>query len=324
MSLLSIVMNGGRARRNGHLTVVDLFSGPGGMSQGIKDARNCGSRFDVVAANDYDRAVQATYMKNHRSVRFVHGSITEEATKESIISAVVEQTGSSTVDLVVGGPPCKGFSLENKMTRSMENPMNRLVMHYVEMIRRLRPTAFIMENVPGIFAMQRGMMIRSLMKSFRDLRYLNTTAWLLDASDYGVPQSRRRAFVVGSKGIMPINAPERTHGERTESGESPRLLERVCLADAISDLPAIASGRTSPLTSEYATEPRNDFQRRMRRRSTRVKNHIVTKNSPLVTKRMQFVPPGGNWRNIPVEMMQVEGRYSRLGPHSQHDLQEAP
>ena len=186
------------------MSVLDLFSGPGGMSQGIMNARSHDLRFQVVAANDNNEAVMSTYTHNHPDVEFTLGSITNEDVKKKIISSIRRTTGRSTVDLMVGGPPCKGFSLENKMTRSMDNPMNHLVMHYLEMVKRTKPTAFVMENVPGILAMNKGKIIAFLMESLRGLGYHNTTAWLLNAADFGVPQMRRRAFMVGSRSKMPI------------------------------------------------------------------------------------------------------------------------
>lgn len=295
-----------------YLTVLDLFSGPGGMSQGIKEARNHNFRFKVIVANDYDRSVRSTYTRNHRDVEFVFGSIAKEKTKKDIISAIRRQTGHSTVDLVVGGPPCKGFSLENKMTRNMNNPMNHLVMHYVEMIRRVKPSAFIMENVPGIIIMQKGVMIKSLISSFNAMGYHNTDIWLLNAADYGVPQLRKRAILVGSKSRISIEKPKKTYGSRDDIRKNPSLLKYLTLSDAISDLPQIRMGQTTSANNAYVKDARNSFQKRMRQRSTKIINHIVTKNTPLVTKRIQSVPPGGNWNDIPKKLMKVNGKYRRL------------
>ena len=296
-----------------YLTVLDLFSGPGGMSLGIEAARNRSFRFKVAVANDYDKAVRATYTRNHGGVEFVPGSITDEPTKKEIVAALRRRTGRATVDLVTGGPPCKGFSLENKMTRNMENPMNHLVTHYAEMIRRTKPTAFIMENVPGIFAMQGGGLVRSLIQSFKDAGYRNASAWLLNAADYGVPQVRKRAFIVGSKGGTGIDPPKRTHGSREGAGNNPDLLTYTVLADAIGDLPRIGAGMSASTTDEYVSAPRNSFQRMMRTRSRRVTDHVTTRNTPAVIDRIKSVPPGGNWSDVPVDLMRADGKYSRLG-----------
>ncbi len=298
------------ADRTHRLSVLDLFSGPGGMSQGITDARNHGLRFQVAVANDNNEAVMSTYTRNHPDVEFVLGSITDESVKKRIVSSIRRATGRSTVDLVVGGPPCKGFSLENKMTRNMDNPMNHLVMHYLEMVRRVKPAAFMMENVPGLLAMDGGRIVEFLIDSLRDLGYRNATAWLLNAADYGVPQMRRRAFVVGSRSRTPIEKPRRTHGD------DPSLEPYATLADALSDLPEIRPGETEPESTMYLRRPANGFQRRIRAGSRRIVNHVVTRNSEIVIARIKSVPPGGNWSDIPVRLMRVGGKYSKLDAHS--------
>ena len=295
-----------------YLTVLDLFSGPGGLSEGIRQARNHNFRFKVVVANDYDKAVHETYTKNHPDVDFVRGSITDEEIKKEILSTIRKKTGRATIDLVIGGPPCKGFSLENKMTRNMRNPMNHLVIHYVDMIKRTKPAAFVMENVPGLFAMQKGKVVETLISEFKALGYYNSTAWLLNAADYGVPQLRKRAFFVGSRSKIPLTKPKKTHGNRDEVKQNPRLSLYTTLADALSDLPRISIDKTDSSPKEYATKPQNEFQENIRRKSKRVVNHIVTKNTPLVIERIKHVPPGGNWENIPVKLMKVDGKYENL------------
>jgi len=295
-----------------YLTVLDLFSGPGGLSEGIRQARNHNFRFKVIVANDYDKSVNETYTKNHPDVNFILGSIIDEDIKKKIISSIREQTGRSTVDLVIGGPPCKGFSLENKMTRNMKNPMNYLVKHYVDMINRAKPAAFIMENVPGLFAMQKGRVVETLISEFKALGYHNSTSWLLNAADYGVPQLRKRAFLVGSKSKIPITQPKKTHGSNDEIKQNPNLLAYTTLADALSDLPKIPIGKTNSTTEKYASEPQNKFQENIRQKSRRVMNHIVTKNTPIVIERIKLVPPGGNWKNIPVKLMKINGKYRKL------------
>lgn len=295
-----------------YLTVLDLFSGPGGLSEGFKQARNHNFRFKSVVANDYDSNVAKTYEKNHPDTEFVLGSITEEKTKRKIQQAIKRQTGRATVDVVIGGPPCKGFSLANKMTRDMRNPLNHLAFHFVDMIERVKPSAFVMENVPGIFAMQEGKVVESLLSRFQSLRYHNAEAWLLNSAEYGVPQLRKRAFLVGSKSKIKIEKPLRTHASPEELKSKPFLFKYTDLITAIGDLPKIHVGNTFSNTDKYVSPPKNDFQHQMRKKSKKVSNHIVTKNTPLVIKRFKAVPPGGNWEDIPIRLMQVDGKYTKI------------
>lgn len=294
-----------------YLNIVDLFSGPGGLSRGFEDARNHNFRFKTVVANDINKSAGKTYQNNHQDTEFILGSIAEEETKQKIISAVKKKTKKSTVDLVIGGPPCKGFSLANKMTRDMSNPMNHLMYHFLEMVKRLSPSAFVMENVPGILAMEDGNVVKGLIKKFKDLGYKNADYMLLNAADYGAPQIRKRAFIVGSKSEIPIEPPKQTHGSKEDRKKNPKLLPHVKLIEAIDDLPTIRSGSTESNSDEYLSSP-NEFQAEMRKKSAKVKNHVVTKNTPVVIERIKAVPAGGNWEDIPRELMQVDGKYSGI------------
>lgn len=295
-----------------YLTVVDLFSGPGGLSRGFEDARNHSFRFKTIVANDIDELARRTFQENHKETEFVPGSISDEQTKRKIQDAVRKTIGKPTVDIVIGGPPCKGFSLANKMTRVMSNPMNHLMYHFLEMVRRLKPQAFVMENVPGILAMEDGKVVESLINDFKKLGYSNAEAWLLNAADYGVPQIRKRAFLVGSKAEIPISRPTKTHGTSNEVKNASNLCQQVKLIEAIGDLPKIRVGMTLATTNQYLEGPQNEFQKEMRKKSKSVENHVVTKNTDLVIERMRSVPPGGNWENIPLELMQVDGKYSKI------------
>ena len=224
----------------------------------------------------------------------------------------MKKTGRSTVDVVIGGPPCKGFSLENKITRNMQNPLNHLVNHYLEMVKRVNPTAFIMENVPGLIAMNDKKFVKSLIQKFKSHGYLNTTSWLLNAADYGVPQFRKRAFVIGSKSNIPIIKPKKTHGTIQEKKINNSLKPYMTLMDAISDLPKITPGSAYSSNDNYVSEPKNQFQNKIRKKSRIVKNHIITINKPLIIERIKHVPSGGNWKNIPERLMKVDGNYNKL------------
>ncbi len=294
-----------------YLKVVDLFSGPGGLSRGFEDARNHNFRFKTIVANDINEYAGETYKENHKGTEFILGSISEEETKKKIISAVKKITGKSTVDLVIGGPPCKGFSLANKMTRDMGNPMNHLMFHFFEMVKRLDPAAFVMENVPGIIAMENGDIIRDLIEQFKRLGYKNANYMFLNAADYGAPQMRKRAFIVGSKSEIPIEVPVKTHGTKDDLKKDPSLLPYVSLIDAIDDLPAIRTGSITSSNDNYLPKS-NPFQAEMRKKSDKVKDHVITKNTPLVIERIKTVPPGGNWEDIPRKLMQVDGKYSGI------------
>ena len=142
--------------------------------------------------------------------------------------------------------------------------------------------------------------------------YGNAEAWLLNAADYGVPQARRRAFIVGSKFGTRIGMPRRTHGGPGDIGSYSGLEPYTTLDDAIGDLPPIEPGSAGEEAARYLPDAGTPFSRSLRRGRARVANHVVTRNTPLVIRRMKKVPPGGNWSDIPAGMMKVGGKYSRL------------
>ena len=293
-------------------SVLDLYSGPGGFSLGFSMARSLGFSFKIVAANDVDPNAIATYKKNHPKVNAIHGSLTSEGVKERIIRTIGSETGRKTVDLVIGGPPCKGFSVANKMTRDNTNELNYLAMHFVEMVKRTRPFAFVMENVPGMLSLRGGEILDTVKGELVKEGYENTTHYILDASDYGVPQKRKRMFLIGSLSSEPISMPKKTHGTIHDVQSNPALEEYVTAGDAISDLPIIPKGKAFALTDEYACDPKNPFQDELRRDNRVVKNHRATVSNSLVVKRFQHVRQGGNWRNIPKKLMRAEGKYLNL------------
>jgi DNA-cytosine methyltransferase len=172
-----------------------LFSGAGGMGLGFKE---CG--FNIITANDIFKEAAITYRQNHPSTPFVEGSITDTEIKKEIISIGKKNS----VDVIIGGPPCQGFSLAGK--RLSDDPRNFLYKEFVELVSELSPKMFVMENVPGILSSNNGKTFESIKNEFSLLGY-NVVAQKLLASDYGVPQKRKRVFIVGLKAEKPIFNP---------------------------------------------------------------------------------------------------------------------
>ena len=286
--------------------VLDLFSGPGGLSLGFNTAKKTDLSFKSVVANDNNLNASQTFSKNNPDVEFILGDISNAKIKKKIAKSVKEKTGNQGIDVIIGGPPCKGFSLTNKMTRNMDNPMNHLVMHYLDVIKTLKPKAFVMENVQGIFAMEKGKLVDNLIEQFKKLGYTNTTSWLLNAADFGVPQIRKRAFIVGSLSKTPIEKPKPTHDSQSH----------ISVYDAISDLPKIPEGKTT--TNSTYRRPPNKFQKTLRNGERKPPQHVTTQNSEIVLKRIKTVLPGGNWKDIPLELMQVNGDYKKI--HKAHSM----
>ena len=284
---------------------LELCSGPGGLSEGFMSVKYKESKFFIAVANDADENVSKTYKNNHSDTKFVLGSLTSKQIKKDIENAINDTVGTSNIDIVIGGPPCQGFSHANKKTRIMSNPLNRLSLDFLEMVKRTNPFSFVLENVPGILSMQNGKVMDHIIKNFQSLGYSNAEYWILNAADYGVPQKRKRVFVVGSKNSMNISPPKQTHGQMKHE-------QHNTVWNVLSDLPLIRSGHKNPTSTQYRNVPQNKLQKKLRNNSKRVKNHIVTANNDTVIERFRHVPQGGNWQNIPKHKMSTNGQYENM------------
>lgn len=268
--------------------VVDLFSGAGGLSLGFSRAG-----FDFAAWVEKDLHASETLRANHPKTGRAFESVINkpiEAVSYAEIEARVEQTGAKQVDVLIGGPPCKGFSRSNKRTRTIENPMNFLYLHYLGFARQLKPRMVIMENVGDIRSFAGGQVIDEIQGELEGMGY-RVNIETLDASRYGVPQVRNRTIIVAHQKSMQFSYPEGT-GET-----SPTVWE------AIADLPQVANGNIRDMLV-YRSAALTNYQKLMRGAAETVSNNLVTRNGELVLKRYKHIPQGGNWKNIPDHLME--------------------
>ena len=284
-------------------SVLDLYAGAGGLSLGFSKAGSPGLGFRVVVASDKDRNAVATYGRNHPQTNAIAGDLTSDSVKGRICRAVEQATSRKTVDLVIGGPPCRGFSFANKVTRDDSNPLNHLPLQFAEMVGRIDPFAFVMENVPGMISLRGGRILEKVKDSLRGYGYKNIRHYVLNAADYGVPQKRLRMFLIGSKSQACVKPPKETHGAPEDARSNPSLEPYVTAGEVIGGLPRIPEGAAFP--SHARTQD-------VRGPGNGVKNHRATASSDLVVRRFRYVPQGGNWRSIPKALMKVGGRYKNL------------
>lgn len=166
----------------GKITAVSLFTGAGGMDIGFEKAG-----VDVLCANELNKYACDTYAANHPEVKLISGDLTEH------MEELKEFVG---VDLVFGGPPCQGFSVAGKMDPNDER--SQLIWRFLDVVELLRPKAFVMENVKALAALEKWEPVRQrYMQRVTEMGY-SCGYWVLNASDFGVPQSRERVFFVGS------------------------------------------------------------------------------------------------------------------------------
>lgn len=286
-------------------TVVDLFSGAGGLSEGFRQA---GAQ--VLAANDFDMAAGQTFSSTHPEAVFLGGPI-QDISADDFLKASGLIRGE--LDCLVGGPPCQGFSVYNHQ-RGLEDPRSGLYKEYLRIVEGLNPKWVVLENVTGMASTGAGATVEAILVGLRGLGYV-VEQRILKAEEYGVPQERRRIVFIGNRIGLPIAYPEKSHG--------PGLIPFVTVHDALGDLPVLENGEDKGVTA-YACSAFSDYQKELRGNSVQVNNHAATKLSQINMQRMQHIPVGGSWRDIPFELL-PEGmknakrsdhtkRYGRLRP----------
>ncbi|MBI3599344.1 MAG: DNA cytosine methyltransferase, partial [Nitrospinae bacterium] len=202
---------------------IDLFCGAGGLSEGLQMAG-----FSVAAAVENDKNAASTYKKNHPNTLLICKDISDLTANELLDAIGVY---SSEIDVVAGGPPCQGFSMANGHSRHINNANNGFVWHFVEWVKKIKPKAFLMENVIGFAAIDGGRLKDALLNKFHEIGYLNADIYTIDAANYGVPQHRRRVFLIGFLNKNKYKIPKQKFG-----AEKPF----ITVADAIiGDLPTI-------------------------------------------------------------------------------------
>ena len=253
-------------------TVLDLFCGCGGLSLGFEMAG-----FEVEMAIDNWEDALVTYRHNREGVKAINADLLNLDPKE-----IADQYGMSDVDVIIGGPPCQGFSVAGK--RIIDDERNKLYKSFVRFVEFFQPRAFVMENVPNILSMGEGIIRDAIIKDFSDLGYIVSYKVLM-ASDYGVPQNRRRAIFVGLRDRA-FSFPEKT------------IEEPVTTYDALSDLPewSIEDGE------EYPVVPMSDYQKMIREGAEKLYNHQASIHTPETQRIIAMVPDGGNYKCLPEEM----------------------
>lgn len=271
-------------------TYIDLFAGCGGWSVGLGQAGWINRGFFEI-----NQAACDTAQKN------LHVKVSKVDLEKH------EDLSFPTVDVVVGSPPCQGFS--NEGYKKKDDIRNNLVFSYYEIVKNVRPNMFIFENVPGFQRLYKGFFYKQFVELFEDLGY-SIEAQILNFSDFGVPQNRKRFVAVGTLNRK-FHFPEPTHGAQEDLfGKAPL----VTLWEAISDLPYVLHGERHGVF-EYTQEPMNMFQKDMRSGSERVHNHTTQSHSKRVLEKIASVPMGGNMSSIVGDFSEnkthYEGGYRR-------------
>ncbi len=225
------------------LTFVDLFSGAGGFLRGFMDA----GYHPLFSVENWKPAI-ATHKTNYPNILLLPKDIREITDEEFI-----KNTNDEKVNVVVGGPPCQGFSTIGN--RNPDDERNNLILEFLRVVNVLKPDYFIMENVRGLVSSKKGYFRDILLEKFKEIGYKNTKCKIICAADYGVPQKRYRVFFMGSKNGQELEYPKEFTKEKPE-----------ILRNHIMDL----VGQENNLP-----------------------NHIPMKHNPIVKERISYIFEGG-------------------------------
>jgi DNA (cytosine-5)-methyltransferase 1 len=300
-------------------TTIDLFCGAGGITEGFRQAG-----FHCLFANDFNVNSIETFQYNHPSVKAVCAPI-EKLSPKIIRRELGIERGE--LDVLVGGPPCQGFSI-NAPQRFVEDKRNAMFKHSVRFLEEFAPKQFLFENVPGMLSLAGGKIFRQIISELEQRGY-RTTACILLSAHYGVPQVRWRLILLGTQGHHALLPPDPTHYFQARANftggssmtlrpltlDQFRLQPAVTLHDAISDLPTLEAGEGME-EMEYARSPKSRFAREMRGQSVKLFNHRANRLSAINLERLKFIPPGGAWVDIPFELLPCGMKRARRSDHT--------
>lgn len=271
--------------------ILDLFSGAGGFSYGMEK----NPHFKTVVALDFNEKAIDTFKFNMSDVETIVGDITDPEIRQKTI----ELSKKLKVNMIIGGPPCQGFSLKGKKL-GLDDPRNFLFNEYLKFVEILKPEVFVIENVKALLSTSAGWFKTQIVNKVRDMGYF-VEYGVLTASDFGVPQARQRAIFICSK-HRNIPLPE------------PIIDMTVTVRDAIYDL-AYLNSNEGAFEQEYITEPTSEYQKKMRIGSEKLYNHKASNHAEIAIKKLQMIPPECGKEHLPQELtgnQQFSGTWGRL------------
>ncbi len=273
-------------RKKRAIKILDLFAGAGGFGLGFQMASK---RYKLVCSLEVDKWAVATLKANNtEKQKIIQRDIREFTTADEILAACPRKP-----DIIIGGPPCQGFS--HAGPKDPKDPRNTLFKNFAQWVDVLRPKVFIMENVSGLLTRknENGEKVINIIKSCFETIGYSVDIWELNAANYGVPQSRERVFIVGNNLGLELSKPPITHFLSSEkkalNGKAQKLQKAITVKNAIGDLPKLKAGEGSEEVA-FSTIPLNDYQKEIRKNSTRLYNHVtMTHTKRMVQRYMQII-----------------------------------
>ena len=271
--------------------ILDLFSGAGGFSYGMEK----NPHFKTMLALDFNEYALKTFKYNMPSTETIVGDITNPEIKKEI----VETSKEYSINLIIGGPPCQGFSLKGKKL-GLEDHRNYLFREYLNIVEKLEPEVFVIENVKALLSTSAGWFKNQILEKIEELGYY-VDYGVLTATNYGVPQTRQRTVFLCCK-TKKIILPE------------PQTTKTITVRDAISDLAYLNSGEGA-FEQEYATTAQSEFQKLMRIDSVKLYNHKASDHAKIAIEKLELIPPECGKEYLPQNMtgkQKFSGTWGRL------------
>jgi DNA (cytosine-5)-methyltransferase 1 len=275
-----------------HITI-DLFSGAGGLAEGFR-----AEGFKCLFANDFDKNAIKTFARNH-----LEGIVSSDSVEKIVPEEIRKKLGldRGQLDVLLGGPPCQGFSTYGK--RDPNDIRNKLYLYYLSFLDEFRPKTFVFENVVGILSMQNGKVINEITKGLEKLGY-GVKVHVLDSVNFGVPQFRKRVFILGAAEGKDIPTPRATHFIGSdqipinlslfEDNLSEKLMPAVTVREAISDLPdeALTPKDTHQHLPYNSSVCLSNYQVNMRDGSKNITHHSAKQMLGIRRFRLALLKPG--------------------------------
>ena len=254
--------------------IIDLFCGVGGLSYGFKK-----NNYKVVAAVDHWKDALLTYQYNFPEIEIFHQDIKDF--NENHLNNIIKK--NKKIDGVIGGPPCQGFSTVG--TRKVEDKRNHLYLEFYNTVKKVNPNFFIIENVSGFLNLSAGIFIQDIIKRFGNngLGY-KINYKLINSSSYGVPQNRKRVFIIGTK---------------NKEFEFPKENNKfISSYEAISDLNFKLNSKKGNGVYQYPVKAKSTYQRQMRKNSKRIINHENTNHEDQTISVISKIKDGGTIHDL--------------------------
>lgn len=286
------------------MKAIDLFAGCGGFSCGFEKAG-----FLIISAVEFDKQIAESYAKNHIKTKMIADDI------KNVDNDRVFKRGDA--DIIIGGPPCQGFSMAGPRIRNgfIDDPRNYLFKHYFNVVKIVRPKIFILENVKGILNIKGGKIFEEIKNIFENPDNFEGHPYriqykVVKMKEFGVPQNRERTVIIGSQIDFDLEEEIKKTKELIIK-EDKHFFDSVTVWDAISNLPS-----PTETGNVIVDKWESNYQKFLKSNNVEVKNHYKTQHSPKAIERISRIKINQNYTSLGENIKSIHsGSYGRLDPN---------